>query len=296
MIQFHQKNGGGDYGPQRTIARRAFVSGFGFWSGQDVLLEFLPAPEDYGIRFVRTDLAGEPPLPALVDYRIAKPRQTSLADGDLRVDMIEHVMAAFRGLSIDNCQIKIGGPEMPGIDGSAAPFVEAIQEAGIWLQSSPKRIRVLREPIHLAGENWEIEASPSVSGETVFSYELDYSDSTSPHPIGRQAFEVRLTPEIFVREVAGARTFLTESEAEQLLELGLCGRVTSRDVLVFGPNGPIENRLRFDNECARHKVLDMIGDFALADALIVGSFRARRTGHQQNAELLLEVLDRTEIE
>ena len=285
-----------DPGPQRTLARRAEVSGFGFWSGQDVTIEFLPAPEDYGIRFTRTDLTSEPPLPALLKYRIQKPRQTSLLRGDLQVDMIEHVMATLRGLGIDNCQIRIGGPEMPGLDGSSIAFTRAILDAGIVTQNQPKRRRVIREPIRLADGDWSIEALPSPNGKIFFAYDLDYPPGPVREAIGQQSFELILTPESFQKELAGARTFLMESEARELLDLGLCKRVTPRDVLVFTKSGPIDNSLRYPDECARHKVLDLIGDSALAGAVLVGHFRARKTGHWQNAELIAEILEKTELE
>lgn len=289
-LEIHKK-----YGFQKTIARRACVNGFGFWSGQDVLLEFLPAPENYGIRFVRTDMAGEEPLPALLEYRIAKPRQTSLARGDFQVDMVEHVMSALNGLFIDNCQVRINGPEMPGIDGSAMPFVKELGKAGIKIQSAPKKIRIVTEPVSLITPRGEVCVFPSESGEISYRYDLDYaSKGQLTPPIPTQSFETVLSPSTYVKEIAPARTFLTYAEADQLLELGLCRRVTPRDVLVFGDKGPVNNRLRYDTECARHKTLDMIGDFALAGELIVGRFHAKRSGHQLNADLLVEILDRCE--
>ena len=288
------------YGPQRTLARRAAVAGFGFWTGKDVLLEFLPAPENFGIRFSRTGL-DQDPVPALLDYRAEKPHQSSLKAGEQRFDMVEHVLAALSGMRIDNCLVRIDGEEMPGIDGSARVFAEALREAGAVEQSEPKRIRVLREPVRLEWDWGWIEALPSEQGEVSFRYELDYTNHESPSSaLRKESFEIRFPADpaaavpLFEREVAPARTFLTMAEAQKLLELGLCTRVTPKDVVVFDADGPVENTLRFSDECSRHKALDMMGDFSMGGALILARFRAHCTGHVQNAELLKEILGKTE--
>ena len=290
------------YGPQRTLVRRAEVAGFGFWTGKDVLLEFLPAPEDYGIRFCRTGSDTEP-VPALLEFRAEKPHQSSLTDGAVRFDMIEHVLAALAGEQIDNCLVRIDGEEMPGIDGSSRPFSDAVRAAGIQRQNAPRRLRVLREPIRLEGEWGRIEALPSENGEASYRYELDYSrHESAPAALQKQSFEIAFYADgaepadrLFETEVAPARTFLTSAEAYHLLEMGLCRRVTPRDALVFGPEGPIENTLRYPDECARHKVLDMMGDFSLGGALLIARVRAHCTGHVQNAALLKKILEQTSI-
>ena len=289
------------YGPQRTLARRAAVAGFGFWTGKDVLLEFLPAPENFGIRFSRTGL-GQDPVPALLEYRAEKPHQSSLKEGPQRFDMVEHVLAALSGMRIDNCLVRIDGEEMPGIDGSARAFAEAIREAGAAEQNEPKRIRVLREPVRLEWEWGWIEALPSEKGEVSYRYELDYTNFESPSSaLRKESFEIHFPADpdgavsLFEKEVAPARTFLTIAEAHKLLELGLCTRVTPKDVVVFDADGPVENTLRFSDECSRHKTLDMMGDFSMGGALILARFRAHRTGHVQNAELLKEILGKTEL-
>ena len=290
------------YGPQRTLVRRAEVAGFGFWTGKDVLLEFLPAPENYGIRFSRTGSDSEP-VPALLENRAEKPHQSSLTDGAVRFDMVEHVLAALAGEQIDNCLVRINGEEMPGIDGSSRPFSEAIRAVGIKEQNAPRRLRVLMSPVRLEGEWGWIEALPSEAGEISYRYELDYSrHESAPTTLQKQSFEVtfysdaeKSADHFFETEVAPARTFLTSAEAYRLLEMGLCKRVTPRDALVFGPEGPIDNTLRYPDECARHKVLDMMGDFSLGGALLVAKVRAHCTGHVQNAALLKMILEQTSI-
>ena len=199
-------------------------------------------------------------------------------------------MAALSGAEIDNCEIRINGPEMPGFDGSAAPFFRLLKTAGTIEQPALRPMRVIRQTYRFGDENGGLVVRPSTTGRSLFSYTLQYAP-----PIGEQRFEIRLDPDAFEREVAPARTFLLRSEAEQLLALGLCRRVTERDVLVFGENGPVGNTLRFENEPARHKALDMIGDFALAGCALLGEFYATRTGHQQNADALAEILETTEL-
>lgn len=268
---------------QRTIGARATVTGFGFWSGRDICLEFRPAEIDTGIVFVRHDLPGCPRIPAQIEHRVDQPRRTSLRCGPAGVDMIEHVMAALGGLRIDNCEIWADQPEMPGCDGSALPFVEALDRAGILEQEAPRPKRIIDAAIRLGdGTSW-IEAQPVADGRPLFRYDLDYGPES---PIGRQTYETALTPDVFRRELAPCRTFMLKAEAEWLLAQGIGHRTRARDLLVYNGQGPIENRERFRDECARHKLLDMLGDLALAGCDLVGRFAAHRSGHRLNAELV----------
>ncbi len=273
--------------PQRTIAGPVTVAGFGYWSGRDVCLEFRPAPADSGIVFVRADLAGCPRIAAWIGHRCETPRRTSLQCGSAAVEMVEHVLAALAGLGIDNCEVWSDQPEMPGVDGSALPFVEALERAGIVELDAPRARRVVQKPIRLGTAKSWIEARPARSPGTYLSYALDYGPQS---PIPCQSHRVGLSPEVFRRELAPCRTFMLREEAEWLLAQGYGTRAGPRDLLVFGPEGPIENTLRFPNECARHKVLDMVGDLALAQAQWIGEFRAYRSGHRLNAELVRRLI------
>lgn len=283
---------------QRTLAAKAVIDGFGFWTGEDVRVEMVPAPENSGVFFRRMDRADSEPVPARLEFRAAKPRQTSLERGDVRVDMVEHLLAAVRGAGIDNLEIRTNASEIPGFDGSATPFLAAIQSAGIIVQRAVRRQRIVRDVFRIGTKDQWIEIRPASGPYSVYRYEIDYpplSDGT-PNPIKPQTFAMALAPESFAAQIAPARTFLLESEAKQLLALGLCRRVSERDVLVFGPDGVIGNTLRFENESARHKVLDMIGDFSLTETPILAEITAHRTGHQQNAEALGELLEAIEPE
>jgi UDP-3-O-acyl N-acetylglucosamine deacetylase len=263
------------------------VEGVGYWSGKDVRVEFRPAAADTGIVFVRADLKGCPRIPARIEHRVETPLRTVLQRGEAGVEMIEHIMAALAGLQIDNCELWVDQAEMPGGDGSCLPFVEVLRPAGIVEQNSFRRRQVIREKIRLGdGKSW-IEARPCSSGKMVLRYDLDYG---SGNPIGRQSLEISLSPRHFHLNLAPSRTFLLESEAAAIKARGLGLRATVKDLLVFGPCGPIDNHLRFPDECVRHKMLDMVGDLALAGCDLAGRFVAYRSGHRLNAELVRAIV------
>jgi len=267
---------------QQTLAFPAVVDGFGFWTGEDVRVEFRPAESGTGIVFVRSDLDGHPRIPAHVQYRETKARQTSLSIGETRVDMIEHLMAALAAMRIDNCEIRIDRPEMPGMDGSSKPFYQALKKAGVVEQRSLKPTKIVRNPFLIGDEKSYIAVKPATSYETVFRYRLNYETCKA---IGAQDYSFSPSKkDAFARELVNCRTFLTKAEADALLSQGLCQRVTYQNALVFGDNGPIDNVLHYPNECARHKVLDMLGDFALVPFDLIGEFDAHCSGHQLNAD------------
>jgi UDP-3-O-acyl N-acetylglucosamine deacetylase len=272
---------------QRTLIRTAIVEGFGYWSGKDVRVEFRPAPENTGIVFVRSDLPTPQRIAASVMHCVETPRRTCLQTGSAKVEMVEHILAALAGLNIDNCEIGVTAPEMPGCDGSSRPFVDALLLAGIAEQQAPRRTLIVRDVMRLGGpESW-IEARPSTSHCMSIKFHLDYGPST---PIGRQSITLPITPDSFRRELAPSRTFMLKTEADWLLAQGMGTRATTKDLLIFGPKGPIDNELRYRDECVRHKALDLVGDLALAGCDLVGHFVAHRSGHRLNAELVRQLL------
>lgn len=274
---------------QRTIAHAVSVAGFGYWSGKNIRIEFRPAEVGTGIVFVRGDLGPQARIPAVVENRIEIPRRTNLQFGEARVEMVEHVLAALAGLRIDNCEIWVDAAEMPGFDGSARALVEALDSAQIVRQDEAPRCLEVTETVRLTdGERW-IEARPAVGGGHLVEYVLDYpSDSI----IGRQSAQLAITPEVFRREVAPCRTFVLEHEARQMIQQGLGTRVTSRDLLLFNDTGLVDNQLRFPNECARHKVLDLMGDLSLVGCRIHGHFVSHRSGHRLNAALAEALIEK----
>ena len=268
------------------------VEGFGFWSGRDVRIEFHPAEPHTGIVFVRRDMPRPARIPARVEYRIEVPRRTVLCHAGGSVEMIEHVMAALAGLGVDNCEVRINQAEVPGCDGSSLPFVVAIESVGI-VEQEALRPRLALQSLTRMGndENW-IEARPSATGGFSARFRLDYG---SDNAIGRQTLELQVTPELFRRDLAPARTFMLQEEADWLLSRGLGTRVTPQNVLVFGKHGLVDNELRFQDECVRHKLLDMVGDLALSGVDLVGHFIAYRSGHRLNADMVRTLLNEEKV-
>jgi UDP-3-O-[3-hydroxymyristoyl] N-acetylglucosamine deacetylase len=178
---------------------------------------------------------------------------------------------------------------MPGCDGSAAAFVDALLRARVVPQNLPAPVVEVTEPLRVEeGSSW-IEAAPADDGELYIEYQLNYPQAPA---IGQQVSRTVITPTSFRRELSSGRTFVLESEAAQLVSQGLGERVTSRDLLVFNDRGPIDARLRFPNECARHKALDVLGDLALTGARVVGRVVAHRSGHRLHAELTRRLVER----
>lgn len=276
---------------QRTIRKSTKVSGFGYWSGLDVEVEFRPASVDSGIRFFRSDLAGQPEIAARVFNRVDAIRRTSLASKNACVELVEHIMAALAGLKIDNCDIWVNRGEMPGCDGSSLAFIEKLNEAGILEQNAINPIIVVEKPIKVSYGNSWISAEPNDHSALSVSYELDYKIGS----IGRQFFQLDVTEESFQSELAAARTFVLKEEADKLHAQGLAKHVTYKDVLVFDENGPIENQLRFEDECVRHKTLDVVGDLAICGCDIVGKITAYRSGHALNGKLVQELITNCQI-
>lgn len=275
---------------QQTLAKAAPpVEGFGYWSGRDVRVEFRPGEVDTGVVFVRGDLPRRPRIPACIENLVKMPLRTSLCHNGAGVEMVEHIMSVLAGLRIDNCEVWVDEAEMPGCDGSGLPFLDAIMAAGTVVQDAPRRRKVLRETIRLGDATSWIEARPAPTGETVMRYDLDYGPIGS---IGCQTFQIALSPDTFRKELAPCRTFMLKSEADHLLAQGLGRRVGPRNLLVFDDHGPIGNALRFPNECVRHKLMDLVGDLALAGCDLAGSFHAYRSGHRLNAELVRTLLGR----
>lgn len=273
---------------QRTIARTVSLKGIGYWSDQDVCVEFRPALPDLGIVFHRVDLETATSIPAHVAVRREIPRRTALQVDGIQVEMVEHILAALAGLRIDNCHVHVTAQEMPALDGSCQAFVGLLQSAGVVEQPRRRATLVIDRPLRVEGDGCWILAEPAISPELILCYELDYGPG---NPIGHQAYSLKINPANFVKELAGARTFVLAAEAAAIQAQGLAKRVSHADLLVFGPDGPIGNQLRFKDECVRHKLLDLVGDLALAGCDIHGRITAYRSGHRLNAELVAALLE-----
>jgi UDP-3-O-[3-hydroxymyristoyl] N-acetylglucosamine deacetylase/3-hydroxyacyl-[acyl-carrier-protein] dehydratase len=276
---------------EQTIARPSAVRGVSFLSGLDVEVVFRPAEAGTGVVFVRKDLPDRPSVPAHVRHVVPRQRRTAIQRGEAVVEMVEHILAALAGLRIDNCLVEIDGPETPGCDGSSQAFVEALTSSGTRTQDRPREVLTIGQPLTVREGPSVLTAYPGSDANLVLSYHLDYGAHTA---IGSQSRFVELTPERFRDELAPSRTFLTEAEAQSLRAAGIGRRTSERDLLIFGPDGPINNDLRYTDECVRHKLLDMVGDLALLGKDLVGHVVAHRSGHQLNAEMVRALLRASE--
>jgi UDP-3-O-acyl N-acetylglucosamine deacetylase len=265
------------------------VQGIGFITGADVCLRFVPAPPSSGIVFHRTDLGPEAILPASADRVTGTYRRTTLGCAPLCVTLVEHVLASLAGLRIDNCIVEVNAPEPPGLDGSALGFVRALHAAGTILQPARRPVWAVENKIVVQSNGATLAIHPLESDELRISYLLDYGLAS---PIMRQSQSVVVTPEFFTHDLAACRTFLLEDEAQELRRQGIGTNTRVTDLLVFGRRGPIDNRLRFANEPARHKILDLVGDLALFGYDLRGHVVACRSGHPLNVELVRELVAR----
>jgi UDP-3-O-[3-hydroxymyristoyl] N-acetylglucosamine deacetylase len=276
---------------ERTIARPAGVQGTGYLTGRTVHLRFVPAPVRTGVVFVRTDLEKPAHLRAHISQVTGAQRRTTLGQSPLTVSLVEHVLAALSGMRVDNCYVELDAPEPPGLDGSAQPFVEALCSAGIVIQPARKAIWAVTAKLTVQQPGATLSLHPAEEPGLRASYILDYGDRSS---IVRQMHTAELTPQIFKQDIAPCRTFVTQEEALELQRQGIGKRTKPSDLVIFGPRGPIDNQLRFADEPARHKILDLVGDLSLLGEGLCGHVTAYRSGHSLNIELVRELQRRLE--
>lgn len=267
---------------QKTIKNEETITGKGLFGGQDARLVFRSAAVDTGIVFVRTDADEPVRIRALVTNVAERARRTTLRNGSVSIETVEHCLAAVRALEIDNLVIELEGPEMPAPDCSSAGFLRVLQRAGIVEQQGLRREFVIHEPVSVFEGDASIYALPYDDDCLNITYDLDYGGHTG---IGRQIFSCRLSAENFEKQLAGARTFLTETEAKQFQARGMGKHLGPRDILVINSDGPIKNSFRWPNECVRHKIVDLIGDLTLTGRIIKGRIVAYKSGHSLNQKL-----------
>jgi len=275
---------------QQTIAAPARLHGIGLHTGEEVHVELLPAETDTGVVFVRTDLPGQPRVEASTDNLAVRPRRTALAKGDAEVQTTEHLLAALCGAGIQNLEVRLDGPELPGLDGSALPFYEVVREAGIERQGRRARQIHVRQPIAVTERDSSLVALSREEGLRI-GYTLDYGPAQGRGRPGTQFFELELSEDAFAREIAPARTFVLEEEVRQLRAAGLGKGANTKNTLVLGRDGVIDNELRFPDEFVRHKILDLLGDLYLMGSRLHGHIVATRSGHALNVEIARLILE-----
>jgi UDP-3-O-[3-hydroxymyristoyl] N-acetylglucosamine deacetylase len=269
---------------QRTLRRSIPCTGIGLHSGRKVKLTLKPAPPDRGIRFVRADLGGLE-IPATVTNLASMHYATGLAREAGSVDTIEHLLAALASLGIDNAIVELDSPEVPIMDGSAAPFVYLIQEAGVKRQALPRRYLKVLRPISLSQNDKRIALYPSDHFKVTYSISFD-------HPLLRhQSRTLRITEDSFVEDIAPARTFGFLKEVETLRQRGLALGGSLENAIVLNETGVLNNTLRFEDEFVRHKILDAIGDLTLVGYPIVGHLVAHRGGHALHTAFAARILE-----
>ena len=265
---------------QQTVAKPATVSGTSLHTGAKVTLRLQPAPPDHGIKFKRTDLADEPTIDALIDNVKTVERATTIGDGSVRVHTVEHVLSALSAMGIDNAIVEMDANEPPIGDGSALPYVELIKKAGSVAQETPRRYFDPREPLYVE--------SRSGSLLVVLPDDKFRISCTQAGPDGRftQFMSTEITPAVFERELAPARTFVFYEDVQPLMEKNLIkGGSLENAIVIRGDAVLSKEPLRFPDEFVRHKILDVIGDLALFGRRLRGHVIAVRPGHGPNTEL-----------
>lgn len=272
---------------QRTLASSVSLSGNALHNGGKVTLTLHPAPVGHGYKFRRSDLPDEPIIEALVDHVKTVERATTLVQGNAKIQTIEHVLSALAGLGVDNALIEMDANEPPIGDGSAAPFVALIQQAGIVDQQAARSLLAIDEPIHIETNGGSIMS--------IFPHQGFRISCTQVGPDGRftQYLSLEITPEIYARDIAPARTFVHYEDVKHLMEKGLIKGGSLENALVIRGDSVLSKEpLRFTDEFVRHKILDIIGDLTLAGRPLRGHIVAVRPGHGPNTELARAIAKR----
>ncbi len=265
---------------QRTIKQEVRRSGIGVHTGNKTSITFKPAPPGYGVRFVGKEFPEEPPIEAVIENVTDILRGTTLGRNNVKFHTVEHVLAALMGLEIDNLLVEVEGNEPPVGDGSALPFVELIQSAGIELQDAPKNVFAPKEPIYFSENGVHLIVLPA--DELSISFTISYRE----RGINTQFLSLPINDQTFVKEIAPSRTFCPYDEVEDLIVSGLIkGGSLDNAVVVKGEVILSKEGLRFENEFVRHKILDLMGDLFLLGQPLRAHVVAIRSGHGSNIRL-----------
>jgi len=269
---------------QRTLRRSISCAGIGLHSGKEVRLSLEPAPADAGIRFRRCDLGGLE-VPATVQHVGGINYATGLTLDAVKVDTVEHLLAALVSLGIDNVVVELSSPEVPIMDGSASPFIAMIEQAGVRQLGAARRYLKVLRPLSLSRGDKSIAIYPSDHFKVTYSIAFD-------HPLlQHQSKTIEITDTSFVEEIAPARTFTFLKEVDMLRQQGLALGGSLDNAIVIGETGVLNGALRFEDEFVRHKILDVIGDMALLGYPLVGHLVAHRGGHALHTAFAAHVLE-----
>ncbi|MBU4478351.1 MAG: bifunctional UDP-3-O-[3-hydroxymyristoyl] N-acetylglucosamine deacetylase/3-hydroxyacyl-ACP dehydratase [Candidatus Omnitrophica bacterium] len=268
---------------QRTITSTVELGGVGLHTGQKVNVKFKPAQENQGVEFVRVDLKDKPRVKAHISNLIERPRRTSIGIQKVEIHTIEHVLAALVGLGIDNITIELDAEELPGLDGSALPFLEILKRAGVKEQNSPRSYFQPKEPLYMEEGDSSLMILPA--NDFRVSYTMSY-----PHPMLKSQYaSFDFDSQVFEKEIAPSRTFCLQQEAEDLTRQGLGKGANYENTIVVGVKGIVNNTLRFEDEFVRHKICDLIGDLYLLGHPLKGHVVGIKSGHPLNIKLLQKI-------
>jgi UDP-3-O-[3-hydroxymyristoyl] N-acetylglucosamine deacetylase len=270
---------------EQTLASRVQCTGIGLHTGKPVDLVLRPAAAGTGILMLRTDLDHPVRFPARAEWVVDTTLATTLGNQDSRLSTVEHLISALHGMGVDNCTVECRGPELPIMDGSAAPFVYLIEQAGLKAQRRMRRRLVITRPIEVRDGDRSVRVLPS--REFKVSVSIDYS-----HPsIGCQSLPtLALTPEVYARRIAPARTFGFLRDVQKLQAAGLALGGSLQNAIVLDDRKVLNREgLRFKDEYVRHKVVDLVGDLALLGLPIRGHVKAMRSGHALHQALVAEI-------
>ena len=269
-------------GYRRTLRREVACTGIGLHSGRPVRLRLRPAPAEHGIRFLRADVGVE--IPATLQYLGGQDHATTLTRDGVSIGTIEHLLAALGGLGIDDVLVEVDGPEVPVLDGSAAPFVMLLHEAGLRPLAVPRLYVKVLEPVEVVRGAKSVRLLPADHFEVAYTIGFD-------HPLLRhQSFSLRLTPRAFTEAISSARTFGFLRDVEMLRKSGLALGGSLENAVVIGETGVLNNKLRFADEFVRHKILDAVGDLTLLTRPLLGRLEATRAGHALHAAVAQKLL------
>jgi UDP-3-O-[3-hydroxymyristoyl] N-acetylglucosamine deacetylase len=271
---------------QRTIKNPVEISGIGLHSGSDIKLRIRPATIDTGVVFHRRDDERVVDIKACADNVVDTRMATVLGREGLSVSTVEHLLAALAACGIDNLHIDINGPEVPILDGSAAPFIKLVEDAGIEVLTASRRFIAIRKPISLIEGEKRISIIPSRFFRITFDIAFEHK------AIALQQYSMKFSTESFQRNIAPARTFGFLHEVEYLKANGLARGGSLDNAVVIDENGVMNPEgLRYQDEFVRHKILDAFGDFSLLGAPMLGHIRAFKAGHDLNAKMVRKILD-----
>ena len=266
---------------QRTVAKEISCAGIGLHSGKSVGVTIKPAPADSGIIFERLDTSDSCKIRASFDNVTQTNMATTIGMNGYKISTVEHLMAAFFGMGIDNALVQIDGEEVPIMDGSSEPFVDLLDSAGIALQDNYKRFLLVKKPVKITDGNRSVQLRPS--HELRITYRIQFD-----HPLIKdQSYDFAFSKSAFIREISRARTFGFLRDVQTLWDNGLAKGGSLENAVVVDKMGVLnDDGLRYQDEFVRHKLLDFIGDLAILGVTVIGHFVVERSGHSFNRELL----------